>query len=167
MCKAREKDQILFSGSEINSRTSIQYHFADRQALRLLLELLRTRGITYRWRFPFCLHSILGSASLRMPEDLQDFCETLEIPMVDLPEWYSAFSTTDQRGRKRRSQAASTHPRHREERGSPRPSLQWLLQRTLLASSSFLFLQGTITAFRLSFPYLTCPQSQWDSHEHL
>lgn len=137
----RERDQITFNGYGIKLfqvlfNITLQY----RRALRPSLELLCTRGITYRWRFPFCLFaSTRGrSASLRMLEDLQGFWKTLEIPIVDLPEWYSSFYAIDlcisvtvnntpktqwQRGRQSHTQAASTPPCQQDEtQNSPAPS---------------------------------------------
>lgn len=75
-----------------------------RRELKPLLEILCTKGIVYRWKFPFSLAaSVQGcSALLRVPEDLHQFCETLDIPLTEVPEWYAEF---------RPSLAPILHPR--------------------------------------------------------
>lgn len=131
--KARTRDRIAYEGSEVKlfqdlSAITLQH----RRALRPLLESLCTRGITYRWRFPFCLSaSFRGrSAALRTPEDLPAFCEAMDVPVIDLPDWYSSFYAPEpwvpvtssstpkaQRNRHRRHQSHSsaTPGRSREE----------------------------------------------------
>lgn len=72
-----------------------------RREMRPLLEVLRTKGITYCWKFPFGLAASSHDRStlLRVPEDLHHFCETLDIPLTEVPEWYVEF----------RSPAPNTH----------------------------------------------------------
>lgn len=98
MWKARPCDRISYEGSEIKLYQDLSMNtLQNRRALRPLLESLRSRGITYKWRFPFCLFaSTRGrSASLRIPEDISVFCEALDIPVVDLFDWYSTFYSPD------------------------------------------------------------------------
>lgn len=64
-----------------------------RKDLRPLLDVLKTKGIRYRWKFPFGLSATYQnrSALLRVPEDLDDFCRALDIPYTLVPNWYSEF----------------------------------------------------------------------------
>ena len=64
-----------------------------RRDLKPLLEALRSRDIRYKWKFPFCLAaSNQGrNASLRVPEDLPRFCETLGLPPISVPDWYAPY----------------------------------------------------------------------------
>lgn len=60
-----------------------------RRLLKPLLEVMKNHGITYNWGFPACL---IGrkegrTATLRFPEDLQEFCRKLEIPNPEIPGW--------------------------------------------------------------------------------
>lgn len=134
--KAREKNRVLFNGNEIKlfqdlSNITLQ----QRRALRPILDQLRTRGIPYRWKFPFCLSASWRghTALLRTPDDLQSFCDTLNIPSIDVPEWYNSFMINDswievtnnytpraQRNRDRRRRSPSDqHNRRRLNQGSP------------------------------------------------
>lgn len=127
--KARERGRIIHNGSEIKLFQDLsQITLQNRRALRPLLELLRARNIQYRWKFPFALSaSARGrSAILRTPEDIPMFCEQLDLPRVDLPEWYTFYfpqepwlpiSTTQspkaqrQRSRKQRPEQSSPNTR--------------------------------------------------------
>lgn len=96
--KARERGRILFNGTEIKLFQDLsQITLQNRRALRPLLETLRSRNIQYRWKFPFCLSaSTRGrTALLRTPDDLPSFCEQLDIPMIELPEWYTFYFPTE------------------------------------------------------------------------
>lgn len=94
LCKARARNQISFRGAMIKiyqdpSNITLQ----RRRELRPPLEVLRAKSIIYHWKFPFCLSvSHQGrTANLKVPEDLDHFCDTLGIQPVDLPDWYSNF----------------------------------------------------------------------------
>lgn len=92
--KARERGQILHNGVEVKLFQDLsQITLQNRRALRPLLDALRARNITYRWKFPFGLSaSSRGrSALLRTPDDLQTFCEQLDLPIIELPDWYAQF----------------------------------------------------------------------------
>lgn len=71
--------------------------FQDRRALHPLLNLLRSRGIPYRWRFRFCLAGTIRGYTFLLcnPEDLHPFYESLCLPRVELPECYSSFYLSD------------------------------------------------------------------------
>lgn len=60
-----------------------------RRLLQPLLHILQKKAITYRWGFPFSLSAKHQgkSAILRYPEDLRTFCDILEIPAPQLPDW--------------------------------------------------------------------------------
>lgn len=68
-----------------------------RRDLRPLLQVLQDIRIPYHWKSPFCLQAMTGNctALLRTPTDLQQFCDTLGIPPVSVPDWYSAFLQPD------------------------------------------------------------------------
>lgn len=92
--KARGRIHFTFQGSDIKifqdlSNITLQ----RRRELRPLLDVLRARNLVYRWKFPFCLSVSQNghTDNLRVPEDLEHFCTSLKIPLVDLPDWYSDF----------------------------------------------------------------------------
>lgn len=119
--RARTVNPLIHKGTNIRlfqdlSNITLQ-HWRE---LRPLLEVLRNKEIPYRWKFPFALSaSHQGrTALLRVPEDLRHFCDTLEIPYTEVPDWYAEFcppakrnaltnmepmETQDQRFRRRRS----------------------------------------------------------------
>lgn len=92
---ARNHGQLQHEGSPIQifqdlSAITLQH----RRELRPLLNVLRNRHhIVYRWKYPFCLVVTVGdrTALLHTPIDLRAFCDTLGIPLVAVPEWYSSF----------------------------------------------------------------------------
>lgn len=91
---ARTNAPLTHNGTEIRLFQDLStITLQRRRELRPLLEILRTNGIPYRWKFPFGLSaSNQGrSALLRVPEDLHHFCETLDIPYMEVPEWYSEY----------------------------------------------------------------------------
>lgn len=92
--KARSTTKLSHNGAEIRLFQDLStITLQRRRELRPLLDVLRTKGIPYRWKFPFCLSaSSQGrSALLRVPEDLRYFCDTLDIPFMEIPEWYAEF----------------------------------------------------------------------------
>ena len=96
--KAREKNRIIFNGIEIKLFQDLSnITLRQRRALRPMTDQLRTRGIPYRWKFPFCLSATWRghTALLRTPEDIRPFCDMLNIPVVEVPEWYDSFFTND------------------------------------------------------------------------
>lgn len=95
---ARNQGQLQHEGSPIQifqdlSAITLQH----RRVLRPLLNVLRDRHIIYRWKYPFCLAATVGTrtAYLRTPMNLRNFCETLGITEVAVPEWYSTFMHPD------------------------------------------------------------------------
>lgn len=92
--QARNKHPLQYQGAHIQifqdlSGITLQH----RRDLKPLLDVLRTHGILYRWKFPFCLAAThLGrTAFLKVPEDLPYFCDSLGIPLVEVPAWYAEF----------------------------------------------------------------------------
>lgn len=88
--QARLRGCILYRGTEIKlyhdlSQMTLQKH----KILRPLLDIFRERNIPYRWKFPFCLQVGSGrrTAYLLHPEDVHPFCETLDIPPIEIPDW--------------------------------------------------------------------------------
>lgn len=71
------------------SGITLQHH----RDLKLLLDTLRTKGIHYKWKFPFCLSATTQgrTALLKVPEDLPHFCDTLGIHHVEVPNWHANF----------------------------------------------------------------------------
>lgn len=85
---ARLRTKCTHDGSEIQifqdlSNITLQH----RRDLKLLLDVLRERNIIYRWKFPFGLLATTQgrTAFLRVPEDLQAFCDTMDIPFIEVP----------------------------------------------------------------------------------
>ena len=92
--KARLEEHITFNEAEIQLYQDLSpITLKNRRALRPLLEVLKTKDITYRWKFPFALQATYNGRqfTLRIPEELQKFCECLQIIPMDLPEWYAEF----------------------------------------------------------------------------
>lgn len=99
MFKARRNDQIIFNGECIKLFQDLsQITLKNRRALRPLLDKLREKEIRYTWRFPFALlvTSDGRQHTLRTPEDLPDFCDALQLGVVELPDWYQEFIITPQ-----------------------------------------------------------------------
>lgn len=90
MQKMRGKPFFDFDGArlafyqDVSRRTLMQ-----RRALRPLLEAIQGAGLTYRWRFPFCLQVIKDgkTVSLRTKDDLPSFLSSLALEPVDFPDW--------------------------------------------------------------------------------
>lgn len=91
---ARLRQHITFQGADIKLYQDLSnITLQRRRELRPLLEELRSRAIVNRWKFPFGLFATSQgrTALLRVPEDVDHFFETLGIPFVHLPDWYSKF----------------------------------------------------------------------------
>lgn len=119
--------KCLYEGTEIQvyqdlSTITLQH----RRDLRPLLDALHDKNIIYRWKFPFGLLATNQghSALLRVPEDLQPFCNAMGIPYIEAPNWYADFrfktnkkdhtqedtmETAPTRYRRRRSQSGDRH----------------------------------------------------------
>ncbi|XP_077341435.1 uncharacterized protein LOC143986902 [Lithobates pipiens] len=94
--QARKNALIQFNDSELALYQDLSpITLQNRRALRPLLEVLRERGIVYKWRFPFALQATVNGRQflLKLPEELPDFCAALNIPIVNLPDWYAEFKT--------------------------------------------------------------------------
>lgn len=130
--KARDRGRILLNGTEVKLFQDLsQITLQNRRTLRPLLEVLRSHNIQYRWKFPFCLSaSTRGrTAFLRTPEDLPAFCEQMDIPQMDIPQWHAFYFPVDpwkpvsyesspkaQRHRSRRRRLDPTSPGDRQSR---------------------------------------------------
>lgn len=93
--KAREKSILEYNGHPIHIYQDLSaITLRHRKDLRSLLDVLKMRGIRYRWKFPFGLFATHQSRSalLRVPEDLDAFCRTLDIPYTPVPNWYAEFN---------------------------------------------------------------------------
>lgn len=117
--KARNRIHILHESADVKiyqdlSNITLQH----RKYLRLLLDVLRTRGIHYRWKSPFCLSASTAgrSAMLRVPEDLPQSCERPGILLVLVADWYREFhipsSTRDRYRDDQMEVQASRQQRH-------------------------------------------------------
>lgn len=96
--KARGQDEIVFNSNKIELYQDLSpVTLQQRRALRPLLTVLRDKNIPYRWRFPFGLSATRSgrTALLREPDELEDFCKSLDIPVVELPEWLQDFWIPD------------------------------------------------------------------------
>lgn len=60
-----------------------------RRLLKPLLEQMRIKNIKYSWGFPACLIGQKDGRStrLRFPEDLQEFCNKLDLQAPVIPGW--------------------------------------------------------------------------------
>lgn len=123
--KARNTPQISHDGADIRLFQDLStITLQRRRELRPLLAVLRTKGIPYRWKFPFCLSaSSQGrSALLRVPEDLRYFCETLDIPFTEVPEWYAEFRPPASRNSPPNSEPMETQTHRYRRQRSPSES---------------------------------------------
>lgn len=80
--------ESTFQGTEVKIfQDLLNITLQRRRELRPLLDLLCSRAITYRGKFPFCLLATAQgcTALLKVPEDLDHFCSTLDIPFIELP----------------------------------------------------------------------------------
>lgn len=92
--KAHTLAPLLHHGKELRLFQDLSsITLQRRRELKPLLEVLRSKGIVYCWKFTFDLvASIQGrSALLRVPEDLHNFCKTLDIPLTEVSDWYAQF----------------------------------------------------------------------------
>lgn len=95
---ARERDRLDYNGHPIQIFQDLSaITLKNRRDLRPLLEVLRTKGIHYRWKFPFSLLATHQgrSALLRVPEELEAFCKHLDLPYIHLPDWYAEFQVPE------------------------------------------------------------------------
>lgn len=113
MMKMRGLPNIDFDGATITIFPDISKDTLDRRrALKPLLDLLRTDGITYRWGFPACLIATKNGRShtLRFPEELTTFLQALNLPPLELPGWQNSIpkfsNLTDSVWRKTPSKAS-------------------------------------------------------------
>lgn len=94
MRKARRNHQIIFNGETIMLFQDLsQITLKNHRALRPLLDKLMEKDLRYSWRFPFGLMVNHNGKQhiLRYPEDPPDFCSTLQLGAIKLPEWYQEF----------------------------------------------------------------------------
>lgn len=92
--RARMNSQIIHEGKQVQIYQDLSgITLQHRRDLRPLLDTLRTQGISYKWKFPFCLSATSRghTALLKVPEDLPRFCDILNIPLIDVPNWYADF----------------------------------------------------------------------------
>lgn len=71
-----------------------------RRTLKPLLATLITHEVQYSWGFPACL---IGrkegrSATLRFPEETQQFCQRLGIPLVEILGWWEKITNQESTG---------------------------------------------------------------------
>lgn len=93
MRKARGRVRFSYLGAEVKIFQDLSNITLQRRELKPLLDILRSKAIVYRWKFPFCLSATANghTVNLGVPEDLEHFCTTLNIPLIELPDWYSDF----------------------------------------------------------------------------
>lgn len=90
LLKARTCNDLQWRGSPIQLFPDLSWHtLQQRRCLQPLLTLLRDNRITYRWGYPFSLTAKRDgiSSTLRVPEDLPNFCSTLRLTCPHLPGW--------------------------------------------------------------------------------
>lgn len=103
--QARGKQQLIHEGLIIQifqdlSAITLQH----RRNLKALLDVLRSKGIQYRWKFPCCLSATHQdhTALLKVPEHLCSCCDILGIPMVEVPDCMLTFDLKLQEGMPRK-----------------------------------------------------------------
>lgn len=122
--KARERRDILLHGSEIKIFQDLSpITLQKRRDLRPLLDLLRSRSITYRWKFPFCLSATSQghTALLRSPADIHSFCATLNLPLIELPDWGNPYDSSSTRQAVSMDTVPERDDLHLRRRRSPSP----------------------------------------------
>lgn len=88
--KACTIKKVVFENTQIQLYPDLSWiTLQKRRLLQPLLISLQENNIVYRWGFPFSLTARRQgkSAVLRFPEDLDNFCDTMEIPVPRLQEW--------------------------------------------------------------------------------
>lgn len=70
-----------------------QITLKNRRALRPLLDKLCEKDLKYTWRFPFALILTHNGRqhTLRIPDDLADFWDSLQLGLINLPDCYQNF----------------------------------------------------------------------------
>lgn len=92
--RARQNDAIIFNDKEILLFQDLSpITLKNRRALKPLLEVLKEKNISYRWKFPFALQATFQGKHffLRTPDDLTTFYENLHMEYIPLPDWYAEF----------------------------------------------------------------------------
>lgn len=122
LSKARNRIHLSHGGSDIHiyqdfSSITLQH----RRDLKPLIVTLRAKGIHYRWKFPFDLSATNQgcTALLHVPEELQPFCDTLGIPVIDVPNWYPEFRRTTTRREPQREEPIDAQETRYRRRRSP------------------------------------------------
>lgn len=79
--RSRDRHNLMYQGTDIKKFQDLSpITLQNRRDLRPLLDLLCANGIQYYWKLPFCL---MASA-----QGITVFCEVLNIPRSELPDWY-------------------------------------------------------------------------------
>uniref|UniRef100_A0A803K9I3 L1 transposable element RRM domain-containing protein n=1 Tax=Xenopus tropicalis TaxID=8364 RepID=A0A803K9I3_XENTR len=90
LMKAREMKNITFEDSRIILFQDLSWRTLNkRRQLKPLTDLLKEKGIQFKWGFPFSL-SVRNNGQLfilRNPKDTDDFCKRLDIERIALPGW--------------------------------------------------------------------------------
>ncbi|XP_040297555.1 uncharacterized protein LOC121008885 [Bufo bufo] len=92
MRKARTFSTIDFDGATLTIMQDLScFTLAQRRVLKPMLDLLRANNLLYTWGFPFQLVVRKNGQciELRGPKDLPLFIAALDLPMIQLPDWYS------------------------------------------------------------------------------
>lgn len=123
--KTRNRIQLTHGGSDVHIHQDFSgITLQNRRDLKLLLDTLRAKGIHYRWKFLFGLSAICQgrTALLRVPEDLQFFCDTMGIPMMEVLNWYAEFCRPTPRREQRHEEPMEAqdtrYRRHRSASGT-------------------------------------------------
>lgn len=88
--KYGESNLQVFPDLAIETRTR-------KRVLKPLLVHLKARNVQYSWGFPACLIGRKDGrlATLRFPEETQNFCQRLDIPLVEIPGWWEKMGNQD------------------------------------------------------------------------
>lgn len=88
--KMRGKPPIKYEGAELQIFTDLAPEtLSRRRLLKPLLEQMRAQNIKYNWEIPACLIGQKDGRSrrLRFPEELQEFCNQLDLQVEAIPGW--------------------------------------------------------------------------------
>lgn len=85
----RGKLPIKYEHKSLQIFADLSQQALRRKMLKPLLAVMQNHEIRYNWGFPACLVGRRDRClvKLRFPEEIQDFCKNMEIPIPEIPGW--------------------------------------------------------------------------------
>lgn len=111
---------LQFQGAEIKILPDLSRATLQRRAvLRPLLNVIRSKGCTYRWGYPFHLIVRKGAQSfaLQHVEDIPQLFEFLETDPIAVSDWLAPVPLPPPQQRQRRTSYRGSPPHRNDERG--------------------------------------------------